>query len=88
MNKKRLRIKLTNKSNVFYISVSDSGIGLPNAEIKNLTEPYVTTKQDGTGLGLAIVQKIMEDHKGSLFLDNLESKNGAIATISFPSSLN
>ncbi|PPR26982.1 MAG: hypothetical protein CFH31_01439, partial [Alphaproteobacteria bacterium MarineAlpha9_Bin1] len=50
--------------------------------------PYVTTKQDGTGLGLAIVQKIMEDHKGSLFLDNLESKNGAIATISFPSSLN
>ena len=88
MNKKRLRIKLTNKSNVFYISVSDSGIGLPNAEIKNLTEPYVTSKQDGTGLGLAIVQKIMEDHKGSLFLDNLESKNGAIATISFPSSLN
>ena len=35
-----------------------------------LTEPYVTHKPKGTGLGLAIVKKIMEDHGGSLVLED------------------
>jgi two-component system nitrogen regulation sensor histidine kinase NtrY len=48
------------------IAVSDNGRGLPVAERDRLTEPYVTTRAKGTGLGLAIVKKIMEDHAGSL----------------------
>jgi two-component system nitrogen regulation sensor histidine kinase NtrY len=48
------------------IAVSDNGRGLPVAERDRLTEPYVTTRAKGTGLGLAIVKKIMEDHSGTL----------------------
>ncbi len=48
------------------IAVSDNGRGLPVAERDRLTEPYVTTRAKGTGLGLAIVKKIMEDHAGTL----------------------
>jgi two-component system nitrogen regulation sensor histidine kinase NtrY len=48
------------------IAVTDNGRGLPVAERDRLTEPYVTTRAKGTGLGLAIVKKIMEDHSGTL----------------------
>ena len=48
------------------IAVSDNGRGLPVAERDRLTEPYVTTRAKGTGLGLAIVKKIVEDHAGTL----------------------
>ena len=50
-------------------------------------EPYVTTREEGTGLGLAIVKKIMEDHKGTFTLRNLDEDDGAIAVISFSKNL-
>ena len=80
---KKLIINLSKKKNAYHISVSDNGEGLPNKNVENLTDPYVTNRKDGTGLGLAIVKKIMEDHKGSLNLESLEKQNGTMATISF-----
>jgi len=69
------------------ISVTDDGIGLP-ADRARLTEPYVTHKPKGTGLGLAIVKKIMEDHHGSLALDDRpggsSANPGAVATLILP----
>jgi nitrogen fixation/metabolism regulation signal transduction histidine kinase len=52
-------------------------------------EPYVTTKSHGTGLGLAIVKKIIEEHKGSIKIENASkthfgSKKGAIVSIKIP----
>ncbi|HPB76097.1 MAG TPA: ATP-binding protein, partial [Chromatiaceae bacterium] len=38
-----------------------------------LFEPYVTTKTKGTGLGLAIVKKIIEEHGGIIWAENLET---------------
>ncbi len=52
------------------LSVGDDGAGLPADDRQRLTEPYVTHKPKGTGLGLAIVKKIMEDHGGSVMLDD------------------
>jgi two-component system nitrogen regulation sensor histidine kinase NtrY len=53
------------------VTVEDDGIGLPQGEERErLTEPYVTHKAKGTGLGLAIVKKIMEDHGGTLTLED------------------
>lgn len=52
------------------ISITDDGIGLPEAR-DSIAEPYMTTRQGGTGLGLAIVKKIVEQHYGELeFADN------------------
>ncbi len=65
------------------IVVEDNGRGLPRKERSRLTEPYVTTRSGGTGLGLAIVRKIMEDHGGTIRLED-RAGGGARATLQFP----
>ncbi len=84
---KKLIINLNIKEDTICISVSDNGLGLPHDKTDSLMEPYVTTREEGTGLGLAIVKKIMEDHKGTFTLRNLDEDDGAIAVISFSKSL-
>ena len=56
------------------------------AEISNrLTEPYVTTREKGTGLGLAIVAKIVEDHNGTLRIQDVSERgSGVVVTITIP----
>ncbi len=66
------------------ISVGDDGVGLPQQDRSRLTEPYVTHKPKGTGLGLAIVKKIMEDHGGSLSLEDQPEGPGAVASLLLP----
>ncbi len=66
------------------VEVRDDGVGFPDGDRERLTEPYVTHKPKGTGLGLAIVKKIMEDHGGSLALDDRTDGPGAAATLSLP----
>jgi PAS domain S-box-containing protein len=48
------------------ISVADSGEGVNQEEKERLFLPYFSTKKRGTGLGLAIVSRIVEDHHGSI----------------------
>jgi PAS domain S-box-containing protein len=49
------------------ITVSDSGIGLPNGESDRIFEAFFTTKSHGTGMGLSISRRIIEAHGGRLF---------------------
>lgn len=63
------------------IAVEDNGIGLPEKDRDRLTEPYVTNREKGTGLGLAIVKKIVEDHEGSLVMENAVSGGARISMI-------
>jgi signal transduction histidine kinase len=48
------------------ISVADSGEGVNQEAKERLFLPYFSTKKRGTGLGLAIVSRIVEDHHGSI----------------------
>ncbi len=48
------------------ISVADSGQGVTHESKERLFLPYFSTKERGTGLGLAIVSRIVEDHHGSI----------------------
>ena len=67
------------------IRIADNGIGLPEDRTR-LFEPYVTTREKGTGLGLPIVKKIIEEHGGSLTLEDAPpfkegAHQGAMAVI-------
>jgi two-component system sensor kinase FixL len=49
------------------VTISDSGPGLSEAEINNMFQPFVTTKDRGMGLGLTISQSIINAHGGRLW---------------------
>tara|TARA_Y100000590_G_scaffold345391_1_gene395108 strand:+ start:12911 stop:14692 length:1782 start_codon:yes stop_codon:yes gene_type:complete len=79
----KIDIKLNNNiSNIDFIII-DNGLGFEIFEknIKNILDPYFTTKEKGTGLGLAIVNKIINDHNGSI--NFIPIQNGAKIEINF-----
>lgn len=78
----KISIRVESADHRITVSISDNGMGLPQEMIDRLTEPYVTTREKGTGLGLAIVKKIMEDHGGSLQIEN-RGNAGAEARLVF-----
>src|SRR5262249_32718474 len=70
-----------------WLRISDNGCGFPEAIIKGAFEPYVTTKPKGTGLGLAIVKRIIDEHHGTVTIENRsgrEGGRGAAGRISLP----
>ncbi|OAM51800.1 PAS domain-containing sensor histidine kinase [Methylovorus sp. MM2] len=71
------------QDNEVKLSVQDNGDGFPLEIIARAFEPYMTTKKHGTGLGLAIVRKIIEEHKGSIKIENL-AEGGASVMITLP----
>jgi two-component system, NtrC family, sensor histidine kinase HydH len=54
--------------------VGDTGGGIPHDVVHNIFNPFFTTKAKGTGLGLPIVHAIVENHGGTIHLDNREGK--------------
>jgi PAS domain S-box-containing protein len=56
------------------ISVQDEGMGIPEALLPKIFDPYFTTKPKGSGLGLATSYSIIKKHDGHI---NVESRPGA-----------
>ena len=69
--------------NDLQITVTDSGLGLSEENLRRLFEPFVTTKQSGTGLGLTIVERIAEVHGGTVTAEN-RAPRGARFTLHLP----
>ena len=65
------------------ISVGDNGGGVSEKEKDRLLEPFHTTKEGGLGMGLPIVANIVEQHGGSLRIDNLPGR-GLTVTLLLP----
>ncbi len=84
----QVQVALEPKDGSYRITIADNGIGLPEDRAR-LFEPYVTTRDQGTGLGLPIVKKIIEEHGGSLSLEDApvfdgQDHFGAMAVILLP----
>ena len=62
------------------ITVRDTGVGIPEAKLAKIWEPYVTYKPGGTGLGLAIARQTIIAHRGEV---TAESEPGRGTTIRF-----
>ena len=80
---KNISIDLTDHDDHIQITMIDSGIGFGDiaSNIKDILNPYFTTKKNGTGLGLSIVNKIVNDHDGKI--DFIPIDNGAKIEILF-----
>ncbi|MBN1957149.1 MAG: DUF3365 domain-containing protein [Desulfuromonadales bacterium] len=68
-----------------YISLCDSGPGIPDEHIDHIFEPFFTTKEvgEGTGLGLSISHSLVEQLGGTISVKN-RSEGGACFTLSIP----
>ncbi|UWQ64431.1 sensor histidine kinase NtrY-like [Leisingera caerulea] len=85
-----IRVTAEKTGSFYEIRIADNGIGLPEDRAR-LFEPYVTTRDAGTGLGLPIVKKIIEEHGGTLTLEDApvfegQAHNGAMAVIRLPAA--
>ncbi|MBM3836360.1 MAG: PAS domain S-box protein [Verrucomicrobia bacterium] len=53
-----------------WVSLSDTGRGIPEEQLNRIFDPFYTTKKKGSGLGLMIVQRIVRAHRGIIELDS------------------
>ena len=58
------------RSAMAIVTVTDTGCGIPAADLSRVCEPFFTTKAMGSGLGLAISAQIMMQHCGSLLVES------------------
>ena len=77
----KIYTKLTNKNIKIY--VEDNGVGISKENMKRISEPFFTTKQNGTGLGVLLSKEIINAHNGNIEYKSKE-KEGTIVTITLP----
>jgi two-component system nitrogen regulation sensor histidine kinase NtrY len=65
---KKISIEILQDNDHIKFTLIDNGLGFVKmrGKIKDILNPYFTTKKNGTGLGLSIVNKIINDHNGEL----------------------
>jgi two-component system, NtrC family, sensor kinase len=82
-----IRIKTWQDDGRIYISISDTGCGIPEDLRERIFEPFVTTKEigKGTGLGLSIAYDIIRKHGGNVSVES-EVGKGSTFTVDIPVS--
>ncbi len=80
---KKIAIELIQDNSHIKVTIEDNGVGFSELknDIKDILNPYFTTKKNGTGLGLSIVNKIVNDHNGKIKF--IPIQNGAKIRIDF-----
>ena len=86
--KKKILIEILQNNGHIKFLLIDNGIGFEQVKgkIKDILNPYFTTKKNGTGLGLSIVNKIINDHNGELRFYSIS--DGAKIEINFKLNVN
>lgn len=78
-----IMISLLKNETCCIVSISDTGIGMDEDQLKTLFTPHFTTKKRGNGLGLVEAQKIVEAHFGSIQVRSTLGK-GTTFSINLP----
>ncbi len=78
-----ITVELFKQENQFSINISDTGCGIPESQLSNIFKAFHTTKQRGTGLGLPMTRRMVEEHKGKVFVSK-NDPHGATFTILLP----
>ncbi len=80
-----LQIGATTTATELVIAVTDNGIGMDTALLKQIFEPFFSTKSSGTGLGLPVSQEIVTAHGGTLTVAS-QPNCGATFTVKLPAT--
>lgn len=79
----RLTIRAREDEQNVYIDFTDTGPGIAADVLRQIFQPFFTTKANGTGLGLAICQRTVSDHGGSIAAESVPG-HGATFTVVLP----
>ena len=86
------RLQVTTRRNrdesgacIVTVSISDTGVGIPQSELEKIFDPFYTTKDPGkgTGLGLSLSYDIVKRFKGDLHVHS-EIGKGTVFTMQLP----
>ncbi len=83
-------VDIDRQSEVFFISVTDTGKGMNPSEVSHVFEPFWQAKHEsnrtesGLGLGLSIVKHIVEAHGGQIRAESIGADKGSIFTVELP----
>jgi signal transduction histidine kinase len=80
-----ISIRTSRVENFAELAISDRGPGIPEDKLKEVFEPFVTSKSKGMGVGLSIARTIVEAHDGRISANN-EPGRGAVFRIKLPIS--
>ena len=82
-----LRTQYAHEKKSACLSISDTGIGIPEENLEKIFEPFFTTKRvgEGTGLGLSTVYSVINAHQGNIEVES-RINQGTTLKISLPVS--
>ncbi len=80
-----VRLSLTRVGDELRLTVGDNGVGVPEALLRRIGEPFFTTKEPGrgTGLGLYLARHVVERHGGQMRVESAEG-HGTRVTLAMP----
>jgi len=80
-----ITVRTWSEGGYVFVSISDTGSGIPQDKLNRIFEPFFTTKEagKGTGLGLSIAYDIVKKHNGDLTVES-EVGKGTAFTIKIP----
>ena len=85
-----IRIETSQKKNKLFVSVKDTGIGIPKEDLKLIWDRFYKSDlsrgkdKKGTGLGLSICRNILEKCDAEIFYSKSFALKGACFTVRFP----
>lgn len=83
-----VRVAAMQNHQMWQLSVTDRGAGVPAELSDRVFRPYFTTKPDGTGIGLAVAKQVVDQHAGRIRVesaaDSLSGGSGARFVVELP----
>ena len=74
-----LKIGATREGNKVVIRISDTGPGIPEDAMRNLFNPFYTTKPRGLGLGLTSTKRMVDVQGGTISVETSDSEGTTFA---------
>jgi signal transduction histidine kinase len=81
----RLTVNTSRSDGSFFITVGDTGVGVPPDKAGRVFDPFFTMKSGGLGLGLALTKRVVEEHGGKVSFKSEEGR-GSTVSITLPAA--
>lgn len=80
-----IKVRVWDDDGFVFLSIHDTGPGIPPEDLQRVFDPFYSTRDDGTGLGLTIVHRIIDQHGGRIEIES-ECGVGTTFTVALPAA--